>query len=90
MKTYLRKYILWLYVFLVTVITCAVFMIGCDGGDTGGGGGHNDAHNCNWTLVNTVNDCTVLMRDSNCGAAQWNAAFRTCAAQNCTRDCYAP
>jgi hypothetical protein len=42
MKIYLRKYILWLYVFLITVITGAVLIIGCDGGGSSSGGSNNN------------------------------------------------
>lgn len=42
MKSYLRKYILWLYVFLITVITGAVLIIGCSSGGSSSGGSNNN------------------------------------------------
>jgi hypothetical protein len=42
MRIAIRKCILWFYVFLVTIILGAVFVIGCSGSGGTESGGHND------------------------------------------------
>jgi hypothetical protein len=46
MRIVIRKCILWIYVFLVTVIFGAVFIIGCDGGGTTAGNCVSNFDNC--------------------------------------------
>ena len=81
MKTYLRKYILWLYVFLVTVITCAVFMIGCDG--SGGGGGHASGNVGLCGGCSITSDCEPEYRCLEFSDGRWRCAYKN---QNTT--CY--
>lgn len=84
----MRKLMYLLYTFMAAALVGAVFLIGCDGGTSGGGDNNTQRTNCSWSAVGSQSYCQELIDDNDCrSGGTYYISSRVCTGSNCS-SCY--